>query len=65
MRAELRERRMLAGPNAPLGKSWASGIEKTAKSLFFQVENEGRPCLDIAGVASSILATPTIFLSVT
>ncbi len=52
---------MFAPPSALLGKYRASGIEATAKSLFFQVKNEGRPCIDIAGVASSILATPTIF----
>ncbi len=52
---------MFAAPIGPLGKYWASDIEQTSKSLFFHVENEGRPCIDIAGVASSILATPTIF----
>ncbi len=52
---------MFAAPNASLGKYWANDIKQTSKSLFFQVENEGRPCIDIAGVASSILATPTIF----
>ncbi|MBA2636070.1 MAG: hypothetical protein H0U83_05200 [Sphingomonas sp.] len=52
---------MLVTPFAPLGKYWASGIGQTAKSLFFKIEKEGRPCIDIAGVASSILATPIIF----
>ena len=46
---------MFAVPNASLGKYWASGIDQASKSLFFQVENEGRPCIDIAGVANSIL----------
>ena len=52
---------MSAAPNASLGKYWASGIEQTSKSLLFQVENRRGACIDIAGVASSILATPTIF----
>ncbi len=53
---------MLAAPVAPLGKYWASEIGQTSKLLFFQVENRMGSCIDIAGVASSILATPTIFL---
>ena len=52
---------MLAVLKASVGNYWASGIDETSNSLSFGVESEGRPCIDIAGVASSILATPTIF----
>ena len=52
---------MFAPADASLGKDWASRMEKTPRALLFQVESESRPCIDIAGVASSILATPTSF----
>ncbi len=44
-----------------LGKFWANADRKQVKVLKFQVENCSARCIDIAGVASSILATPTIF----
>ena len=47
---------MFAAQLVPLGKYWASDISQMSKSLFFQVENEGGACIDIAGVANSILA---------
>ena len=44
-----------------LGTSWARGNWDEHKSLIEQAKSSATSCIDIAGVASSILATPTIF----
>jgi hypothetical protein len=44
-----------------LGIFWARAKEKTSKMLIYNQNNITTPGIDIAGVASSILATPTIF----
>ena len=44
-----------------LGTSWARGGWGEAKSLSDNANFRPSSCIDIAGVASSILATPTIF----
>jgi len=44
-----------------LGKYWASAPTAMTNSLNYRLECGACHCIDIAGVASSILATPTIF----
>ena len=41
------------------GKFWARTPKATPKIMIYKANNVGRHCIDIAGVASSILATPT------
>ena len=43
-----------------LGKYWANASSQLNKLMFFNAETSPARCLDIAGVASSILATPTM-----
>ena len=42
------------------GKFWAQGPRSLSNILIYNANNAARHCIDIAGVASSILATPTI-----
>lgn len=43
-----------------LGKYWANASNQLNKLMFFNAETSPARRIDIAGVASSILATPTI-----
>ena len=46
-----------------LGKCWARALDQNFNYLENNRKIGASSCIDIAGVASSILATPTIFPS--